>query len=1033
MLRSSNQTGYVCWRCLSSRPSSLAKSAAAPRPSLRQPRFSATTWPLTSKLSQIRGLASHPNDGHAGIQFPFHGKNSRIRNQLRLWESEHPMILPAFDPTPENPIAPVNTLVERRGTHQHIVPKQPDIAPLFDGGELVDFGDGVPGLQPGDLVELSSDTARIPLLAICLGHVDGFDHFYTDNGKWFAARDIYTRFVVKKFILDPGELRAVIDAIPSTVGEERLLGELASLNIGPTRTLGESLRTRMLDFQETARHHNQVYSESLNRAGTLAGPVEKLMTLEEIAHALLPAAVAKKYPTGAGDGSSAFAPSLLYAVHRSISIYHDLVFRPLHQSDRLYHNHLYAVASEQDTKVIHDVEDTFRRAYEGLGGGQLQEQGAAHDIASRFQVFVQRAQQAIDKSRRSREWYSGGMLGPARKSLSASAFRWSRDDMKYITFLRLWAASGQIPRQSRLHWVGAAILRATQRYTQAEYLDCATGWTFLQEIGWTHPWDLPVRHSLRLPGVAVHGSEAETTAAKEQKLGPDLLASIRSDLKGTTVYCIDSEKAQDIDDGVSLEHTEKEGEYWINVHVADPASRIAHDSPLGNEAAAKSQTTYLAGYIEPMFTAEVVRDNFSLASGRPSLTFSARVNELGEILEYKITPHVLQDVVYMTPEDAAVAAGGDAASGSPFSIPSTSFEVGQPPASPTSPERKMTKPEELSELQVTDIKTLNRLAKALQDVRIRNGCIPIFTPQPRAEVSLEHTTTEVLPNGFVHCTGDPYIRIAYEEPNGSPLVSSLMQLAGNVAAKWCADRAIPIPYRAQQLADRNAERLQNFTQKVLYPKLLAGEYPTVDEMRNFRNLSGAFSLSVRPTSVASMGLDMYTKSTSPLRRYADLLVHWQIEAALLEESLRASPETADKSTKSKKHSLLPFSREALKENILPHLLLRERFSKRLANAHGNKTWILQALARAWRFGEGKEKLPETFRFTVQKIEYGNRLWGRMDWFEVECQVPVRGLEGVVNTTTEVKVGDEFIVKLTDVNVYSGYVVAQALRRAEPRT
>lgn len=910
-------------------------------------------------------------------------------------------------------------MVDKRGKHIRFLPVKRDVAPRLDGGELVNLGEAESGLQPGDLLEISSDHMSIPLLAICLGNFNGCNHFYTDTGKWFAVREIFTRFVVKKFIDDPGELQTVIDAIPATTGEERTLKELSALNIGPTRTAGESLRARMEEFAEAARQHNHIYSESLNRASSLAGPVEKLMTLEEIAKALLPSAAASKN----SSGPSVFSPSLLYAVHSSICMYHDLIFRPLHQSDRLYHNYLYSVMSEPDAKVIHYVEDTFRRAFESHQGGPLVQR-----VDPQFEMFIQRSQQAIDRSRRSRDWAPGGMLSPAQKPLSAPNFRWSPEDMKYVTFMRAWAASGGIPRRSRLHWIGAAILRATERYRDAEFLDSVTGWTFLQEIGYTAPWDLYPRHHLRLPGLAVHGSETETTNVKDPKLGPDMLASIRTDLVGPTVYCIDAEKAEDIDDGVSLERTEKEGEYWVNIHIADPASRIAPNTPLGKQAAIKAQTTYLSGFIEPMFTAEIVRETFSLAPDRPSLTFSARVNEAGDILDYKVSPHVLKDVVYMTPEDASTVVGEDPDSVSPFSIPSTCFEVGRPPAAPPSPTRKMTKPDELSEKHVEDIKILNQLANALHENRLREGAVPVYAPRVRAEVSLENTKTEVLHHGFVHCTGDPYIRVAYEAGSGSVLVSSLMQLAGNIAARWCSDRKIPIPYRTQLLGEQNAPRLKKFTQEVIYPKLLAGQNPTAEEMRTYLNLSGGFTLATRPRPNMSMGMDMYTKATSPLRRYADMIVHWQIEAALLEESLRGSSGTDGDKPAKPKHSLLPFSRETLNETVLPHLLLRERYSKRLANARGNQAWVLQALARAWRFGEGKEQLPETFKFTVDGIEYGNRVWGQLDWFEVDCRIPVRGLGGILSS--DVKVGDEFIVELTDLDVYNGFTTAKVVKKAK---
>ncbi|KAM7209289.1 mitochondrial protein cyt-4 [Naviculisporaceae sp. PSN 640] len=1016
MLRSSNKKAYVCWRCLCSSPSS-----SLPTSGLRQPRLSATTSSLSIRSTQIRGLTSHRNDEkNVEIQFRFQGgAPTRIRQQLRTWEIENPVPIPFFETHTSEPSFPVNTTTDKRGKHIGFLPAESDVAPRLHGGELVNLGEAESGLQPGDLLEISSANMSIPMLAVCLGNFNGCYHFYTETGKWFAVREIFTRFVIRKFIDDPGELQTVIDAIPTTAGEERVLKELSGLNIGPTRTAGESLRARMEDFLESARQYNHVYSESLNRAGSLAGPVEKLMTLEEIAKALLPSAAASKNSLG----PSVFSPSLLYAVHSSICQNHDLVFRSLRQNDRRYQDYLYSVMAEPDLKVIHDVEDTFRKAFEKHEGGSLMQR-----IDPQFELFIQRAQQAIDRSRRSRDWAPGGMLSPAHKALAAPKFRWSSEDMKYVTFMRAWAASGRFPGRSRLHWIGAAILRATDRYPDAEFLDSVTGWTFLQEIGWTMPWDIFHRHHLRLPGQVVHGSETEMTSVEEPQLGPDMLESIRTGLEGPTVYCIDSEKAEDIDDGVSLERTEKKGEYWVNIHVADPASRIAPNSALGKQAAAKAQTTYLSGFIEPMFAAEVVRESFSLAADRPSLTFSARVNEAGEILDYKISPHVLKDVVYMTPEDASTVAGEDPNTVSPFSVPSTCFEVGTPPASRPSPTRKMKKPDELSKKHIQDIKILNQLAKALHENRLRAGAVPAFAPRPRAEVSLENTTTEVLREGFVHCTGDPYIRVSYESGTGSVLVSSLMQLAGNIAARWCNDRKIPIPYRTQLLGEQDAPRLKKFTQEVLYPKLLAGQNPTVEEMRTYLNLQGGFTLSTRPRPYMSMGLDMYTKATSPLRRYADLLVHWQIEAALLEESLRGSSGTDGEKPAKPKHSLLPFSRETLNETILPHLLLRERYSKRLANGYGNQAWILQALARAWRFGERKEQLPETFKFTVEQVEYGNRVHGRLDWFDLRSRIPVRGLGGILST--DIKVGDEFIVELTDVDVYNGFTSVKVVKKVE---
>jgi exoribonuclease II len=96
------------------------------------------------------------------------------------------------------------------------------------------------------------------------------------------------------------------------------------------------------------------------------------------------------------------------------------------------------------------------------------------------------------------------------------------------------------------------------------------------------------------------------------------------------------------------------------------------------------------------------------------------------------------------------------------------------------------------------------------------------------------------------------------------LVADAMLLAGEAVARFCRDRGIPIPYASQAPGEGTAgPQAQG----------LAAMYARRRTFRPTRLVSS-------PEPHAGLGLPLYTRATSPLRRYADLLVHQQLRAWL---------------------------------------------------------------------------------------------------------------------------------------------------------
>jgi exoribonuclease-2 len=142
------------------------------------------------------------------------------------------------------------------------------------------------------------------------------------------------------------------------------------------------------------------------------------------------------------------------------------------------------------------------------------------------------------------------------------------------------------------------------------------------------------------------------------------------------------------------------------------------------------------------------------------------------------------------------------------------------------------------------------LAKRLRQLRFDNGAISLPIPQ----VDL-----------FLDRDGQITVRTVDREAPSQILVSELMILANSLVGQFCAQRHIPIVYRGQA-APRET-----------FPTTFT--YDPVVHYRQQRAMNPA-RIGLEPTRHSSLGVDVYTTFTSPLRRYVDLLSHRQLHAYL---------------------------------------------------------------------------------------------------------------------------------------------------------
>ncbi|KAH8177647.1 RNB domain-containing protein [Sarocladium implicatum] len=897
------------------------------------------------------------------VQFT-EASNSRmtIREELRACATSE-NVPEIIDRPQDAPLAArVTNLITSVGGRLKSLDEESAGTQMFDAlrfGQDEDAGvAGAGDRRVGDLVLLTSPGDRRGTLGIYLGYFSGRHHFYSQDARWLMSSGYPIAFSVANFATEE-ELRLVLAAIPKGQPIE-VYQQLQKQNQGPSRNDGAGLLQRMHDFRlESERIHQN-----------------NMVVLDRAREAL-----------------SDEAESIQNAVK---------------------------VVREYNLASAKSNDEVSAKSLQGLAIGQ----------------FIAEARQVVAQSRAVRSWTPHGILEPSG-GFNLRTPSWNKTSIDILNYLEWWASHDLFTASSRYHSYGAIILRAVGLYEDA-LLDQHTAWTFLQELGHIDSRQIPSRYRIRLPGTtfAKRGLERAPISyeAIQESRRPDVAAASRSEVAGGTVLCIDDPSTVLIDDGVSVERTDNPTEFWVHVHVADPASQIRAGSELAAFMELIPSNIYLPGHFQAMLpsafhhTSEVSGskghlDDMSLRAGSPALTFSSKVNTAGEILDYTIKPTKLTSVAYLDPKDVSEFCGERP----PPSAPAARLSVGGPfTAEVYGRSRTMISASDLNKSDQDDLRTLFKLSEALRAKRLAKGAWPYFFPRPSVSVTFppEQQTDEASSlganssNESLWIPADPQIDVAYDKSFGCSVVSNTMVLAGEIAARWCSQRGIPAPYRRDTLSARNYDAALAYVKEYVYPLVEKGIEPAYEHRGNLATLIGGTELSVTPGRNFIMGLDMYTKVTSPLRRFGDLLAHWQIHAALAHEHQigRKLDPIADKEAL---REILPFTAEDL-ERTLVHLQMREKMISAISQC--SRDWILIALARAWRADDGT--LPSTMRFTVASRGTAG-LRGELRYFGLPAVMSATQLDGKA-LIQNISVGDQLEVEIVDINVYEQLIEVKAV-------
>jgi ribonuclease R len=363
----------------------------------------------------------------------------------------------------------------------------------------------------------------------------------------------------------------------------------------------------------------------------------------------------------------------------------------------------------------------------------------------------------------------------------------------------------------------------------------------------------------------------------------------RTDFRDLPIVTIDGETARDFDDAVTVRKLEN-GNYELQVHIADVAHYVTEGAALDQEARLRGTSVYFPDRAIPMLPLELSTNICSLRPQVERLVMSCvmEIDHQGEVVDYELCEGIIRSAERMTYTDVNAVLEGDADLRKRYAPLVGTFEM------------------------------MRDLAMILNRKRERRGSIDFDLPEPVIEfdeLGMMQSITRSQRN-VAHRLIEEFMLAANESVAGyleNRHIASLYRVHEKPDAKRVYDfeviaatfgyslgvGALPVQ-RIQMKTDRRANygrgkraREVEIPQEVhitprMYQKLtekIAGKpeerilsylmLRSLKQARYSEESLGHFALAT-PT---------YTHFTSPIRRYPDLIVH-RILKEVLREKIR---------------------------------------------------------------------------------------------------------------------------------------------------
>jgi len=366
----------------------------------------------------------------------------------------------------------------------------------------------------------------------------------------------------------------------------------------------------------------------------------------------------------------------------------------------------------------------------------------------------------------------------------------------------------------------------------------------------------------------------------------------RRDYRGLPIVTIDGETARDFDDAVTVSQL-KNGNYELQVHIADVAQYVTQGSALDQEARLRGTSVYFPDRAVPMLPLELSTDICSLRPKVDRLVLSCvmEIDHRGEVVGYEVSAGVIRSAERMTYTAVNAVLEGDQATRERYAPLVALFE------------------------QMRD------LALILNRKRERRGSIDFDLPEPviefdenglmksisRSERNIANRLIEEFMLAANECVAH-YLenkRIAslyriHEKPDAKRVYE--FEVIAATFGYSLGVGALPIQ-RLQPKTDRRAARgtgrnvgeIEIPKEVHITPRMYQKLTEKIAGKPEERILSYLMLRSLKQAKYSevneghfALAATTYTHFTSPIRRYPDLIVH-----RILKDVLRETPEKWD--------------------------------------------------------------------------------------------------------------------------------------------
>jgi ribonuclease R len=313
----------------------------------------------------------------------------------------------------------------------------------------------------------------------------------------------------------------------------------------------------------------------------------------------------------------------------------------------------------------------------------------------------------------------------------------------------------------------------------------------------------------------------------------------REDLRDQFIVTIDPDDARDFDDAINVERVPGGG-WQLGVHIADVAAYVKPGGALEREAYKRGNSVYLPDRVIPMLPERLSNGVCSLHPGVNRLTHSVFIEftKQGRTKSCRFARTIIRSARRLTYREA--------------------FAFLKAPPN-----------DELSER----LHVAWELASLLRKNRFQQGSLDLDFPEVKVRLDDQ---------------GRPIRLERIENDESHQLVEEFMLAANEAVARELKNRSIPVIYRVHE--NPEPDRLAEYRELVLSYNYKVGDLTNRSELqRLLASLAGkpeeqALKIGLlkslkraryAPQPLGHYGLAKtnYTHFTSPIRRYADLVVH----------------------------------------------------------------------------------------------------------------------------------------------------------------